>query len=139
MQAATVPSILSDYLPLVLFIGVSAVIGLALLIAPFAIAYSKPDAEKLSAYSIVSNWPQEVLAKYDALRMVRHSAGIRKLRLTTVPFSYDMREWIGESSENTDFRPKTAKTSSVSRLHLQRNQPKPKRLQKQQLLPQRNL
>ena len=50
MQAATVPSILSDYLPLVLFIGVSAVIGLALLIAPFAIAYSKPDAEKLSAY-----------------------------------------------------------------------------------------
>ena len=43
MQAATVPSILSDYLPLVLFIGVSAVIGLALLIAPFAIAYSKPE------------------------------------------------------------------------------------------------
>ena len=61
------------------------------------------EAEKLSAYSIVSNWPQEVLAKYDALRMVRHSAGIRKLRLTTVPFSYDMREWIGESSEQADF------------------------------------
>src|SRR6218665_1465694 len=61
------------------------------------------EAEKLSAYSIVSNWPQEILAKYDALRMVRHSAGIRKLRLTTVPFSYDMREWIGESSEHADF------------------------------------
>lgn len=61
------------------------------------------EAEKLSAYSIVSNWPQEILAKYDALRMVRHSAGIRKLRLTTVPFSYDMREWIGEASEKTDF------------------------------------
>ena len=61
------------------------------------------EAEKLSAYSVVSNWPQEILAKYDALRMVRHSAGIRKLRLTTVPFSYDMREWIGESSEQADF------------------------------------
>lgn len=61
------------------------------------------EAEKLSAYSIVSNWPQEMLAKYDALRMVRHSAGIRKLRLTTVPFSYDMREWIGEASENVDY------------------------------------
>ncbi len=61
------------------------------------------EAEKLSAYSIVSNWPQEVLAKYDAMRMVRHSAGIRKLRLTTVPFTYDLREWIGESSEQMDF------------------------------------
>jgi DNA-binding CsgD family transcriptional regulator len=61
------------------------------------------EAEKLSAYSIVSNWPQEIIGKYDALRMVRHSAGIRKLRLTTVPFTYDMREWIGESSEQTDF------------------------------------
>ena len=49
MQALPVHSLLTDYLPLVLFIGVSAVIGLALLIAPFAIAYSKPDAEKLSA------------------------------------------------------------------------------------------
>lgn len=61
------------------------------------------EAEKLSSYSIVSNWPQEILAKYDALRMVRQSAGIRKLRLTTVPFSYDMREWIGDSSEKADF------------------------------------
>lgn len=71
----------------------------------YFIAFNLPgfEAEKLSAYSIVSNWPQEVLAKYDALRMVRHSAGIRKLRLTTVPFSYDLREWIGESSEEKDF------------------------------------
>jgi DNA-binding CsgD family transcriptional regulator len=70
----------------------------------YFIAFTLPgfEAEKLSAYSIVSNWPQEVLAKYDAMRMVRHSAGIRKLRLTTVPFSYDMREWAGDSSEESD-------------------------------------
>lgn len=71
----------------------------------YFIAFTLPgfEAEKLSAYSIVSNWPQEVLSKYDALRMVRYSASIRKLRLTTVPFSYDMREWIGEASEDEDF------------------------------------
>ena len=42
--------LLSAYLPLVIFIGVSAVIGLALLVAPFVVAYQQPDAEKLSAY-----------------------------------------------------------------------------------------
>ena len=39
----------------------------------------------------------------EAMRMVRQSAGIRKLRLTTVPFSYDMREWLGEASANPEF------------------------------------
>ena len=43
-------SILQNYLPLVVFIGVSAVIGLALLVAPFLVAYQQPDPEKLSAY-----------------------------------------------------------------------------------------
>jgi NADH-quinone oxidoreductase subunit A len=45
-----VTDLLSAYLPLVIFIGVSVVIGLALLISPFIIAYRQPDAEKLSAY-----------------------------------------------------------------------------------------
>ena len=43
-------ALLMDYLPVVIFIGVSLVIGLALLVAPFAVAYSNPDPEKLSAY-----------------------------------------------------------------------------------------
>ena len=42
--------LLSEYLPIVVFIGLSAVIGLALLVAPFLLAYKKPDPEKLSAY-----------------------------------------------------------------------------------------
>ena len=42
--------LLMSYLPLVIFIGVSAAIGLALLIAPFIVAYRHPDPEKLSAY-----------------------------------------------------------------------------------------
>ena len=43
-------SLLQSYLPLVVFIGIASVIGLALLIAPFMLAYSNPDPEKLSAY-----------------------------------------------------------------------------------------
>ncbi len=43
-------ALLTDYLPVVIFIGVSLVIGLALLVSPFLVAYSNPDPEKLSAY-----------------------------------------------------------------------------------------
>jgi NADH-quinone oxidoreductase subunit A len=42
--------LLSNYLPIVLFIGLSGVIGLALLLAPFIIAVKSPDPEKVSAY-----------------------------------------------------------------------------------------
>jgi NADH-quinone oxidoreductase subunit A len=42
--------ILQNYLPLVVFVGVAAAIGLVLLIAPFLVAFQQPDAEKLSAY-----------------------------------------------------------------------------------------
>jgi NADH-quinone oxidoreductase subunit A len=45
-----VSDLLSAYLPLVIFIGVSVVIGLALLVSPFLVAYKQPDPEKLSAY-----------------------------------------------------------------------------------------
>jgi len=43
-------ALLLDYLPLVVFIAVALGIGLALLIAPFIVAYKQPDPEKLSAY-----------------------------------------------------------------------------------------
>jgi NADH-quinone oxidoreductase subunit A len=45
-----VNDLLSAYLPLVIFIAVAVVIGLALLVSPFLIAYQQPDPEKLSAY-----------------------------------------------------------------------------------------
>src|SRR3974377_1134883 len=43
-------ALLLDYLPLVIFIAVGAVIALALLIAPYLFAFKSPDPEKLSAY-----------------------------------------------------------------------------------------
>lgn len=42
--------LLTEYLPIVIFLGLSAVISIALLIVPFVIAPSNPDPEKLSAY-----------------------------------------------------------------------------------------
>ena len=46
----TLDHLLVDYLPLVVFIGLSLVVGLGLLVAPFIVAYKNPDPEKLSAY-----------------------------------------------------------------------------------------
>ena len=46
----TLDHLLSDYLALVVFIGISLGIGIALLVVPFIVAFKKPDAEKLSAY-----------------------------------------------------------------------------------------
>ena len=42
--------LLQSYLPIIIFIGVAAAIGVALLVAPFIVAYKQPDSEKLSAY-----------------------------------------------------------------------------------------
>ena len=42
--------LLSNYLPILIFIGLSALIGLALLVAPFLVAFKNPDPEKVSAY-----------------------------------------------------------------------------------------
>lgn len=42
--------LLLDYLPIIIFMGVALVIGMALMIAPFIIAVSNPDPEKVSAY-----------------------------------------------------------------------------------------
>ena len=44
------PELLKDYLPIVVFMGVCAAIGIALMASSFILAYRKPDPEKLSAY-----------------------------------------------------------------------------------------
>jgi NADH-quinone oxidoreductase subunit A len=41
---------LLEYLPILLFFGIAAGLGLALVLLPFVFAPSKPDPEKLSAY-----------------------------------------------------------------------------------------
>ena len=57
--------LLADYLPLIVFIGVSAFIAVALLVAPFLVAYSAPDPEKLSAYECGFNAFDDARMKFD--------------------------------------------------------------------------
>lgn len=57
--------LLKDYLPIVVFIGLSLIIGLALLISPFLLAYKKPDTEKLSAYECGFNPFDDARMKFD--------------------------------------------------------------------------
>ncbi len=57
--------ILQNYLPLVVFIAVAAVIGLALLIAPFLVAFQQSDPEKLSAYECGFNAFDDARMKFD--------------------------------------------------------------------------
>jgi NADH-quinone oxidoreductase subunit A len=58
-------ALIQDYLPIVIFIGVATVIGLALLISPFLVAFSKPDPEKLSAYECGFNAFDDARMKFD--------------------------------------------------------------------------
>jgi NADH-quinone oxidoreductase subunit A len=57
--------LLQEYLPLVVFIAVAIGIGLALLVAPFILAYQNPDPEKLSAYECGFNAFDDARMKFD--------------------------------------------------------------------------
>lgn len=57
--------LLSSYLPIVIFLGVAIVIGAALLVAPFLVAYRQPDPEKLSAYECGFNAFDDARMKFD--------------------------------------------------------------------------
>jgi NADH-quinone oxidoreductase subunit A len=57
--------LLMDYLPVVIFMAVAGGIAMALMIAPFVIAYKSPDAEKLSAYECGFNAFDDARMKFD--------------------------------------------------------------------------
>ena len=58
-------NLLADYLPLVIFIGLCAIIGLGLLVIPFIVAFKNPDAEKLTAYECGFNAFDDARMKFD--------------------------------------------------------------------------
>jgi len=58
-------TLLQDYLPLVIFMAVALAIGVALLVAPFLVAYKQPDPEKLSAYECGFNAFDDARMKFD--------------------------------------------------------------------------
>ena len=55
-------TLLQDYFPLVVFIGVALVIGLALLIAPFIVAYSAARTRKSSRPTNAASTPSTMRA-----------------------------------------------------------------------------
>jgi NADH-quinone oxidoreductase subunit A len=61
----TMNALLQEYLPLAIFVGISLAIGLALLVAPFIVAYRQPDPEKLSAYECGFNAFDDARMKFD--------------------------------------------------------------------------
>ena len=58
-------ALLTDYLPLVIFIAIALVIGLVLLVVPFLVAFKQPDPEKLSAYECGFNAFDDARMKFD--------------------------------------------------------------------------
>ena len=58
-------ALLQEYLPLVIFIGIALGLGIALLAAPFIVAYRNPDPEKLSAYECGFNAFDDARMKFD--------------------------------------------------------------------------
>ncbi|MDE2579804.1 MAG: NADH-quinone oxidoreductase subunit A [Hyphomicrobiales bacterium] len=59
------PGLLEEYLPLVIFAGLSAVIAGALMVIPFLVAFKAPDPEKLSAYECGFNAFDDARMKFD--------------------------------------------------------------------------
>ena len=64
-MSQSLAQLLLAYLPLIVFIGVAAVIGLALLVVAFLVAYKRPDPEKLSAYECGFNAFDDARMKFD--------------------------------------------------------------------------
>jgi NADH-quinone oxidoreductase subunit A len=56
---------LLQYLPIVIFLGIGAVIGIAFLLAATVLAPSAPDPEKLSAYECGFNAFDDARMKFD--------------------------------------------------------------------------
>lgn len=60
-----VSQLFRDYIPLIVFVGVSGLIALALLASAFVVAYKQPDPEKLSAYECGFNAFDDARMKFD--------------------------------------------------------------------------
>ena len=59
------PDLLRDYLPIVIFMGIAAALGLALMMSAIMIAIRKPDPEKLSAYECGFDAFDDARMKFD--------------------------------------------------------------------------
>jgi NADH-quinone oxidoreductase subunit A len=56
---------LLEYLPIVIFLGIAAVLGLGFMVAAWVLAPKNPDSEKLSAYECGFNAFDDARMKFD--------------------------------------------------------------------------
>ena len=56
---------LLEYLPIVIFLGIAAALGLGFMVAAWALAPKNPDSEKLSAYECGFNAFDDARMKFD--------------------------------------------------------------------------
>ena len=64
-RQASRPMILSDYLPILMFLGVATVIGVAMLAIGFVLGPRRPSAEKLSPYECGFEAFEDARMKFD--------------------------------------------------------------------------
>ena len=64
-MSQSLSQLLLAYLPLIVFVGVAAVIGIVLLVVAFVVAFKSPDPEKLSAYECGFNAFDDARMKFD--------------------------------------------------------------------------
>jgi len=62
---APVPELLSEYAPILIFLGMAIGLGLVLLLAAIVVAVSNPDPEKVSAYECGFNAFDDARMKFD--------------------------------------------------------------------------
>ena len=60
------PSIISDYLPLVVFVILATLISGSLMVMPFLLAFKAPDSEKLSPYECGFDPFDDARMRFDA-------------------------------------------------------------------------
>ena len=65
MNDPALNNLVSQYLPLAVFIAVALVIGCGLMLAPFLVAVRNPDPEKVSAYECGFNAFDDARMKFD--------------------------------------------------------------------------
>ncbi|MGE3866423.1 MAG: NADH-quinone oxidoreductase subunit A [Hyphomonadaceae bacterium] len=59
------PHFLTDYLPIVIFLGVAAAMGAGFMLAAWVVAPKRPDKEKVSAYECGFNAFDDARMKFD--------------------------------------------------------------------------
>lgn len=58
-------SLLAEYLPIIIFLGIAVGLSLVMVVIPFIIALRKPDAEKLSPYECGFEAFSEARSQFD--------------------------------------------------------------------------